>query len=135
MRAAGDSMRCSDPVDLVRPRAASASDEGLLRLGAISANELAPVADDQFPVQFLIGLLLLAFPSRHGLVLGDVGLVRLPMTNRSKPWQVRGQCCRVTICDRTDRQVGKDARGMMLIGRMRRRKRTEKDKTCSYHAD
>jgi hypothetical protein len=108
---------------------------GLLRLGAISASELAPVADDQLPIQFLIGLLLLAFPSRHGRVLGDVGLVRLPMTNRSKSWQVRGQCCRVTIRGRTDRQVGEDARDMVLIGRMRRRKCTEKDKTCSYHAD
>ena len=93
------------------------------------------MADDQFPIQFLIGLLLLAFPSRHGIVLGDVSLVRLPMAYRSKPWQVRGHRYRVTICGRTDRQVGEDARGMMLIGRMRRRKHIEKDKTCSYHSD
>jgi hypothetical protein len=115
-------------------RAESSADAGDQQCIDIEIVELAPVADDQLPIQFLIGLLLLAFPSRHGIVLGDVSLVRLPMAYRSKPWQVRGHRYRVTICGRTDRQVGEDARGMMLIGRMRRRKRTEKDKTCSYRA-
>ena len=42
----------------------------------------------------VVGLPLLAPPCRDGLVSGNVGVVRLPMADRSKPGQVRGRCPR-----------------------------------------
>ena len=53
----------------------------------------APPADDQLTVQFLIEQLLLVLPCRDGFVLGDVGLVRLAMADRSKP----GSCAVSTV--------------------------------------
>jgi hypothetical protein len=70
----------------------------------------APATDDQFAVKLLVELLLPALPCRHALALGDIGLMRLPMADRSKPGQVRGQHCRHMICSRADRQIWQGGR-------------------------
>ena len=66
---------------------------------------------------------------------GDVGLVRLPMADRSKPGQVRSQRCRLINCSRADRQIGEDGDSIVLVGRICRRKQADKDETCDYRAD
>ncbi len=90
----------------------------------------APAADYQFAVQILVGLLPLAFPCRDGIMLGDIGSARLPMADRSKPGQVRGQHWRGTICSRADRQIGEDGDSVVPVGRICRRKQADKDETC-----
>ena len=75
-------------------------------------------ADDQLAVQFLIKLLLPALPCRYCIRLRDVGLVRLSMTDRSKPRQVSSQHRGRMICDYVFRQIGKDADSIPLMGGM-----------------
>ena len=51
----------------------------------------AASADNQLAIQLFVQLLLLALPRRRRLILGDVTLSWLPMTDRSKPGQMRRQ--------------------------------------------
>jgi hypothetical protein len=57
---------------------------------------------------------------REGFVPGDIGLVRLPMADRSKPRPLRGQHGRRMVCSPVNWQVGENADGIVLVGRLRR---------------
>jgi hypothetical protein len=74
----------------------------------------APATDDQLAVQLLVELLLPVLPCQNGLVWGDIGLMRLPMADRSKPGQVRRQHCRGMICSRANWQIGEDGDSIVL---------------------
>src|SRR5947208_274587 len=101
----------------------------------ISAHRSAPAADDQLAVQLLVGLMLLTLPCRDGLVLGNDGSVWLPMADRSKPGQARGQHYRRMICSRADRQIREDADSIVPVGRICRREQADKEQTCDRRAD
>jgi hypothetical protein len=51
----------------------------------------AAAADDQPSIQLVIQMLLFALPGRQDLVLGNIGLSWLPMTDRGQPGRMRRQ--------------------------------------------
>src|ERR1700756_3629599 len=108
----------------------------------------ATATDDQLAIQLLVELLLLTLPSRDGLRLGNVGPVRLPMADRSKPGEARGQHYRPAprngrvrslavgmIGSCADRQIGKDGDSVVPVGRICRRQQADKDEACGRSAD
>jgi hypothetical protein len=63
------------------------NDLGILAICVTSA----AAADDQLSIQLVVPMLLFALPRRQDLILGNIRLPWLPMTDRCEPGRVRRQ--------------------------------------------